>query len=203
MIYESNGDFMNNQEKIIKFMQQNNGYIATKDFLSLGITKNKITEYIKKGIIKKVSHGLYLDCNLLEDEYYIIQRRYSNVVFSYNTAFHILNLTNRTPIEIDITTIRSNNIKGHYNVHYVTEDKFDIGKIEVISPFGNKIYVYNAERSICDMLKSNDFELELQNRILNEYFHSENKNLDQLIEYSKVFNIYDKVNTILEVMMKW
>ena len=54
------------------------------------------------------------------------------------------------------------------------------------------------------MLKSDcEFDLELQNRILNKYFYSKDKDLDKLIEYSKIFNIYEKVNTIIEVMMRW
>ena len=48
-----------------------------------------------------------------------------------------------------------------------------------------------------------DIDLELQNRILNYYFSSKDKDIDLLFEYAKSFNIYDKVKTIVEVMMKW
>ena len=204
MVYESNGDFMNNEKKLMKFLKENNGYITTRDFLLLGINKTQIPKFIEEKLIRRVSRGIYINNSLIEDEYYILQKRYSNIVFSYNTAFHILNLTNRTPFEIDITTIRSNRIRGDYNVHYVTEEKFNIGIIEIESSFGNPIKIYNAERNICDMLKSDcEIDLELHNRILNKYFYSKDKDLDKLIEYSKIFNIYEKVNTIIEVMMRW
>lgn len=36
-----------------------------------------------------------------------------------------------------------------------------------------------------------------------ELLHSKDKDVDKLLEYSKIFNIYEKVNTIVEVMMKW
>lgn len=199
---------MNNEEKIKEFLSKNNGYITTSDFLSLNISKVMIPKFIEKGLIEKVAHGIYMDTGHLIDEYYVLQKRFSNIVFSYNTAFHILNLTNRTPYEIDMTTIRGNKIsninKEKWNIHYVTKEKFEIGIIEVPSPSDNPIKVYNAERSICDMLKNEDeFDLELRNRILNYYFHSKDKDLDKLIEYSKIFHVYDKVNTIIEVMMKW
>ena len=142
--------------------------------------------------------------NVLEDEYYVIQLRYPSAIFSYNTAFHILNMTNLTPPEIDITSFHGKKINGDYNVHYVTEDKYELGIITVESPFGNPVRVYNAERSICDMLKSNnEFDLELQNRILNNYFKSKDKNIKLLEEYAKKLGVYEKVNTIIEVMMKW
>jgi len=194
---------MSNEELVNKELAKNS-YITTSDLINIGISKTSIPKLIEDGILKKVSHGIYMKPDVLEDEYYLIQLRYPKTVFSYNTAFHILNMTNLTPSIIDITSIRGKAVVGNYNVHYVTEDKFELGIITVESPFGNPIKVYNAERTICDMLKSDtEFDLELQNRILDSYFKSINKNIKRLEEYSKKLGVYEKVNTIIEVMMKW
>ena len=126
------------------------------------------------------------------------------MVFSYNTALHILNLTNRTPNEIDITVPRDKRVRGNYNVHRVSENYYKLGIIDAVSPLGNPVKIYNAERCICDILRSeSEIDLELQNRILNYYWNSKDKDIDLLLEYAKIFNIYDKVNTIVEFMMKW
>lgn len=195
---------MNNEEKIKKFLKNNHGYITTSDFLDIGINKPLIKKFVDEGIIEKISHGLYMDVNVFKDEYYILQKKYPAAVFSYNTALFILNLTNRTPNVIDVTVPRGTRVKRDYNVHWVSKNYYEIGIINVISPLGNPIKVYNAERCICDMLRSNDeFDLELQNRILNYYWNSKDKDINLLLEYAKIFNIYDKVNTIVEVMMKW
>ena len=195
---------MNNEEKIKEFLKNNYGYITTSELLNLGINKPSIQTFIDKGIIERVSHGLYMDTNIFKDEYYILQKKYPLAIFSYNTAFHILNLTNRTPSEIDITVPRDKRVRGNYNVHRVSKNYYKIGIIDAVSPLGNPVKIYNVERCICDMLKSeNEFDLELQNRILNYYWNSKDKNIDLLLEYAKIFNIYDKVNTIVEVMMKW
>jgi len=54
------------------------------------------------------------------------------------------------------------------------------------------------------MLRSEkEFDLELQNRVLDYYFSSKDKNVELLLEYAKLFHVYEKVNTIVEVMMKW
>ena len=53
------------------------------------------------------------------------------------------------------------------------------------------------------MLRTEEFDLELQNRILDYYFHSNDKDIDLLLDYALKFKIYDKVNTIIELMMKW
>ena len=195
---------MSNKEKVIEFLNNNHGYITTAEFLKLNISKPLIQKYLNEGLIERVSYCLYMDKKILKDEYYILQKRYPLAIFSYNTALHILNLTNRTPMQIDITVPRDKKVRGNYNIHRVSEKYYDIGIIEVESPNGNPVKIYNAERCICDMLKTEgEFDLELQNRILDYYFHSKDKNLDKLLEYAKVFNIYEKVNTIVEVMMKW
>lgn len=191
-------------EELVNHELENNNYITTNDLINIGISKINITKLVEKGILKKVSHGIYMRPDILEDEYYLIQLRYPKTVFSYNTAFHILNMTNLTPSKIDITSIRGKAVVGNYNVHYVTEDKFDLGIITVESPFGNPIKVYNAERCICDMLKNeNEFDLELRNRILDNYFNSNFKNIGLIEDYAKKLGVHEKVNTIIEVMMKW
>ena len=195
---------MNNESKIKRFLDDNNGYISTSDFLKLNISKPLIKKYIDNGLIRKVSHGLYINSNLLDDDDYILQRRYPNIIYSYNTALYMLNLSNKVSDKKDITINNRKRVVGDYNIHYVSDKYYDIGIIEINTMFGNSIKVYNAERCICDMLKSEkDFDLELQNRVLDYYFSSKDKNIELLLEYSKIFNIYEKVNTIVEVMMKW
>ena len=195
---------MNNKEKVIEFLNNNHGYITTAEFLALGINKPLIQKFINEGLIEKVSYGLYMDNSILKDEYYILQKKYPLAIFSYNTALYILNLTNRTPTQIDITVPRDKKVRGNYNIHRVSKKYYNIGIIEAESPNGNPIKIYNAERCICDMLRSEgEFDLELQNRVLDYYFSSKDKNIDLLLEYAEIFNIYEKVNTIVGVMMKW
>lgn len=193
---------MDYELKIQNFMNQNYGYIATSDFIKLNISKPLIKKYVEKGIIRKVAHGLYIDSNLLEDDDYILQQRYPNIVFSYQTAFYYLNLCYKEPAKIDISINSKKRVVGNYNVHYVSDKYYDIGIIEVKSTLGNPIKIYNAERSICDMLKSEKFDLELQNSILDNYFKSDEKDINKLLEYSKIFNIYDKVNTLVEYAIR-
>ena len=195
---------MSNEKKVIEFLNNNHGYITTAEFLALGINKPLIQKFINEGLIEKVSYGLYMDNSILKDEYYILQKKYPLAIFSYNTALYILNLTNRTPTQIDITVPRDKKVRGNYNIHRVSKKYYNIGIIEAESPNGNPIKIYNAERCICDMLRTEgEFDLELQNRVLDYYFSSKDKNIELLLEYAKIFNIYEKVNTIVEVMMKW
>ena len=114
----------------------------------------------------------------------------------------MLNLSDRVPYKIDITTINHNNINENLNIHYVSKDKFDIGIIEIESPYSNPIKIYNAERCICDLLKNpNAVDLEVYNKIVNNYFKQKNKNLTTLEKYSKIFNVHKKFEYIMKVLI--
>lgn len=189
-------------EKLKNFFKKNHGYITTKEIENIGISKTLIPELIKQKVLRKVAYGIYIDNNLIEDEFYILQKRFSNIVFSYNTACYLLNLSDRAPYKIDITTINHNNINEDLNIHYISKDKFDIGIIEIESPYTNPIKIYNAERCICDLLKNpNAVDLEVYNKIVNNYFKQKNKNLTTLEKYSKIFNVHKKFEYIMEVLI--
>ena len=197
-----NGDSMTNEDKIKQFLDANHGYISTSDFLKLNISKPLIKKYIDNGLIKKVSHGLYMDSNLLVDDEYVFQKRYPDAIYSYKTALSILGLIKETQKEVEITVNSKKRVLCNYKVHYVANKYYDIGIIEFNNMFNNPIKIYNAERCICDMLKSDDFDLELQNNILHGYFNGSDKDIDKLLEYSKIFNIYDKVKTLVEYAVR-
>ena len=190
-----------NNKKLLNFIKSHNGYISTKEIEGLGFSKMQIPKLIENELIRKVAHGLYIDNKLIEDEFYILQRRLSNIVFSYNTAFYLLNLSDRTPYEIDVTTIKNHKIRAKVNIHYVTKEKFDIGITEITSPYGNPIKIYNAERSLCDILKNpNAVDLEVYNKIINNYFRQKHKNLITLQRYAKVLGVSEKLETIIGVL---
>ena len=189
-------------EELKKFLKNSNGYITTKEIESIGISKTLIPELINKKILRKVAHGIYIDNNLIEDEFYILQKRFSNIIFSYNTACYLMNLSDRVPYKIDVTTINHNNINENLNIYYVSKDKLNIGITEIESPYSNHIKIYNAERCICDLLKNqNAVDLELYNKIIKNYFKQKNKNLAKLEEYSKIFNVHKKFENIMEVLI--
>lgn len=191
-----------NNEKLLEFLKKHNGYITTGEIIKIGFSKMQIPKLVKDGIIRKVAYGLYIDSKLIEDEFYILQKRFSNIVFSYNTACYLLNLSDRAPYELDVTTLKDHKIRDKVNVHYVSKDKFDIGIIEIMSPYGNPIKIYNAERCICDILKnSNSVDIELYNKIINNYFRERHKDLSTLEEYAKIFNVHKKFQHIMEVLI--
>ena len=110
-------------EKLENFLNNNNGYITTKELEDIGISKMRIPELLKENILRKVSHGIYMDNKLIEDEFYILQKRFGNIVYSYNTACYLLGLSDRAPYKLEVTTIKHNNIKNSMYMRLYSIDK--------------------------------------------------------------------------------
>ncbi len=77
---------MNNEEKILKEMQKNNGMITTNEVEQMGIARKTLTRLLEKGLIERESQGLYVLPNSWGDEYYNLIFSSKNVVFSHATA---------------------------------------------------------------------------------------------------------------------
>ena len=188
--------------EIKNFLKENHGYITTSELINMGISKPMIPSLIEKKVLRRVAQGIYIDYNTFEDEFYILQKRFSNIVFSYNTACYLWGLSDRAPYKMEVTTLSHNNINENIDIHYVNEKKFNIGVTTLTSPSGNPLIIYNQERCICDIIKNkNSVDAELYNKIIKNYFKQKNKNLERLEEYAKVFNIYEKVIDMMEVLM--
>ena len=115
-------------------------------------------------------------------------------------------MTDREPMERSITlkavkgSARLN--KEGVKVYKVKEDLLAVGLIEVLSPSGHKIRAYNKERTVCDLLRSrNKLEAQEIQSVLREYFHDRDRNIPQLMRYSKLFSVENIVKRYTEVLL--
>ena len=143
---------MKNYENMVNFINKKNNVITTKEFKDAKIGFYYINKLIKDNYISRIGNGLYGKTDSFEDEYFIIQNRYKNAIFSYNTALFFLNRTEVTPNIIDITIPNDYNVSSintkQIRVHYASRENIKLGVIKLKSPFGNTIKAYNLERTI-------------------------------------------------------
>lgn len=197
---------MNNEEKILKEMQKNNGMITTNEVEQMGIARKTLTRLLEKGLIERESQGLYVLPNSWGDEYYNLIFSSKNVVFSHATALFLHGLSERVPLIYEITVINGYNasLKSRENVelYFVNKDIFELGKIEIESPQGKIVPVYDIERTLCDMLKSKqNQDIEIIKYAFKTYVKSSKKDIYKLIEYAKKLKVDEEVNTYLEVLL--
>lgn len=197
---------MDNFEKILKIMKNNGGYITTKELDENNINRYFLTKMIERKQIKRISRGYYGLADYDADEYYKIISVSEKAIFSMNTALYLHNLSDRTPLVYDITvpyyyggSLRNNK---NVNLYFVKSSVLNLGKIEMNSPFGMKIKVYDKERTICDIVKNrNNMDMEIFSRAIKNYMKSSDKKLNKLMKYSKELKIENKIREYMEVIL--
>ena len=206
--FQCGGKNMKKYEKIIDFVKNKNNMITTKEFKEAQIGFYYINKLIADNYISRLGKGLYGKTDSFEDEYFSIQNRYKKAIFSYNTALFFLDKTEVTPNIIDITipndyNVNTINIK-QVRVHYASRANIELGAIKVKSPFGNTIKTYNLERTICDIVKSEDkcgLDIEQRNKIIKNAFVNNEINGTVIIEYAKKLKCEKKIRAIMEVLI--
>ena len=137
---------------------------------------------------------------------YILQSRYQQAVFSHETALYLLGLADREPLQYTVTVKSGYNPSGlteeGVKAYTVKKERYPIGITEIETPMGHMVRSYNAERSICDILRSRS-QVEVQDRqaALKEYARSRKKNIPLLMEYAKEFKVDKILKIYLEVLL--
>jgi len=197
---------MNNEEKILKLAQDNNGHITTKVVEENDIKRQFLSYLLKKGKLERLERGIYILPSEIEDIYFILQNKNKNLIFSHVTALRFHNLSDRIPHILDITVTKeyrgSLQKRENINLFRIKKEDINLGMIYVNSPYGNKIKTYDMERCICDIIKDKKYiELELFNKAIRGYHFRSDKNVFKLIDYAKRMGIEKEVLSTFEVLL--
>ncbi len=192
-------------KKILKIIKNNNEIITPAQLEEKGISRVYLSNMEKEGIIERIERGIYVTKEFKYDEYYLFQLKYPKAIFSYNTALYFYEMTERTPIKMDVTIYREYNphrFKDFVNVYKVSKELYDLGVIEKKSPQGMKVKTYNLERTVCDIIKDKDcIDIEIRNKAIKKAIKSKEFNASKMFEYAKKMNIYDKVKNYMEAII--
>ena len=184
-------------EVIEEIMKMNNGYITTKDLSNFDIHRMYLNIMKDKGIIEKVGTGIYVDSNKIVDSYYVMNLEYSSIIYSHMTALYFHGLSIKAPNDKYDITVRknyNNRYLKHHNIFYVSDDVYELGLTEAETPMGNKVRVYDIERCICDVVRSEKrMDSELVKYSIKEYIKRKDKNLVKLSKYAEKMGIKAKV----------
>ena len=191
-------------EIIQELMKKNNGYITSKELDMFDIHRMYLSIMQEKGMIEKVSTGIYIDSKKIEDNYYVFGLSMPNAIYSHMTALYFHGLSIKAPNDVyDITVKRSYNsihLKKH-NVFYVDNNNYELGLIEVQTPMGNKVKAYDAERCICDIIRSkNRMDSEHIKHSVREYIKRKDKDLVKLSSYAEKLGIKEVVMDYVGMM---
>lgn len=192
-------------EKYLNIINEVNGVITAKKAGKMGISRATLKDMTDKGIIRRVEYGVYATDKFIYDEYYLFQLKHPNVIFSYNTALYLQNMTERTPTKMDITTRSNNNLsryKNKINLYRVNDSILNLGKIKVKTICGNEVNSYNLERTVCDIINNKaNIDIEIANKAIKRCIKTKNFDANKMFDYAKKLKIYNKVKDYMEAII--
>ena len=189
-----------------KYFLENN-IITNKQAKEIGIKRHVLALLTQKGELERVKNGVYKKKDTVDDEFAAISLNNEQVVFSFHTALYLLGFSDRTPNVFHISVPQGYNA-GHIRrkftnikVHYVKKDFFYLGIIKTKTPLGSYVKCYNMERCICDIVSERkSIDKQIFTDAMTGYFGSKDKNIRNLIKYSRILGIEDEIRKYTEVL---
>lgn len=199
-------DNMTQTEQIKNLIMANDGMIQTSQVMNIGISKTVFYQYVKDNDMEQISHGVYATKDTWTDAMYLVHLRCKQAVFSHETALFLHDLTDREPIEYEITVKTGYNPSKLKNdgmkVYTVKKELHGEGIIMMQTPFGHLVPAYNMERTICDIIRNrNNTEIQTLQSALKQYVKRKDKNLRLLMKYAVKFHVDKILRQYLEVLL--
>ena len=193
-------------ETLHEAVQGYGGIISAKQAQDLGISRQTLSNYVRSGKIERIASGIYMLPDTIEDDLYALSMHSKWIIFSHDTALFLNHLAERTPFSHSIT-IPSNasitkSIKQKCNCHYIKPELHLLGATVRKTTFGHEVPCYDAERTICDLIRSRSrFSVELITDAVKAYVSSGKKDLNRLSEYAEQFHVMNALKPYLEVLL--
>mgnify|MGYP003063887973 CR=1 FL=1 len=196
------------RELLIRKIKENNGIITTKEVINLGIHKDVLKELTIKKELEKITNGLYALPSENIDEYLYFSYRIPKGIFSHETAAYLQGLSTRMPL-IYVMTVpvgdnvsRVKSIKDNIIFKYSKKDYYDIGKTSITNPFGRKIFIYDKERTILDLIKNkNRVDANVFSEAMKLYFRDNDRDLLKISKYAIYMNMEEQLKQYTEVLL--
>ena len=197
---------MSAKEKIKELLEASeDGIITTAQVVEAGLHRGILQEFVKNGEIYRLGRGLYVLNSAWEDDFYLLQRKYGRGIYSHDTALYLLGYSDRTPEKYTMTFPKGYNATSlkqeNLIVKRVVPENYEFGRIEIESPSGNPICVYDLERTLCDILRGSGSDVQIVSEAMKRYAASKDKNIHRLMHYADQLRVKPKVLRYMEVLL--
>lgn len=197
---------MTNKEKIKEILETSpDGTVTAERVTAEGLHRSILQELVENGELYRFGRGLYVRSNTWEDDFYLLQRKYGRGIYSHDTALYLLGYSDRTPSQYTMTFPKGYNSPSLKQesiiVKRVVPENYSFGVIELQSPCGNPIRVYDLERTLCDILRGSGSDIQIIGTAMKKYAVSKEKNIHRLMQYADQLRVKPKVLRYMEVLL--
>jgi len=197
---------MDYYKAITNMLEQQGGIVTTAQVSAADIPRQYLSKMVAENLLRRVDRGVYAAPEAWEDEMFLLQYKYSKGIFSHETALYIHGFTDRTPISFVMTfpygyhtkSIASKNITMKKAIKSI----YELGIVEEKTTFGNKIRLYDLERTLCDIVKgNNNCDIQIVNQAMKKYAAFKGKNISRLLQYAEQLRVKPKILAYMEILL--
>ena len=197
---------MSNSKCILDIVEKNNGIVTASMVADAGVSPGSLKYLCDTGSLEKVSRGVYTLPDTWSDEFVEIQSRYKKGIFSLGSSLFLLGLSDRTPQRFDMTFPATYNLTRPKNEGIkcsgAKEPFYSMGVIDLKTPSGHYVKGYNAEKTLCDILRPHTkVGIEIITDAFKQYSTMREKDLHTLSKYAKELHVEKRVRSYLEVLL--
>ena len=197
---------MYDKNKIKELLEASaDGTITAAQVTEAGLHRSILQELVRNGEIYRFGRGLYVRSCIWEDDIYLLQRKYGRGIYSNDTALYLLGYSDRTPAKYTMTFPKGYNAPSlkteNLIIKRVVPENYEFGRIEIPSPSGNPIFVYDLERTLCDILRGSGSDIQIIVEAMKHYAASKDKNIHKLMQYAEKLRVKPKVLRYMEVLL--
>jgi predicted transcriptional regulator of viral defense system len=193
------------KKHIDEYLKTHGGVIRTSDFQKAGFHNTYLSELTKKGYIVRLKAGLYIAAESQTDSgFYEIQLALPNAVICLASALTFYEMSIYEPSSVHIALPRDERVLPP---DFPPTRRFSFGnaryelglKQEQIE--GHPIQIYDREKTICDIISYRRvLGQDITNEAVRNYLATPGRNLDLLLEYSRLLRVEGPVEQHLRLM---
>lgn len=197
---------MTDREQIKTLLKASpNGTITTEQVTSAGLHRSILQELVDSGEIHRFGRGLYVRTDAWEDDLYLLQLKYGRGIYSHDTALYLHGYSDRTPAQYTMTFPKGYNSRSlkeeNILVKRVVAENYSLGVMELPSPCGNQLRVYDLERTLCDILRGSGSDIQIISVAMKKYAVSKEKDIHKLMKYAEQLRVKPKVLRYMEILL--
>lgn len=207
MFYQQNNRFIENMDKIIKYVRGKGGFARMRELRAASFQTRDIAKLVKEGKLEKMKSGLYKLPNInisadINTTLVEVSHAVPNGVVALASALAHHELTTFVPPEIYVAismSAKPPKIEFPPVRFFYYPERFFRPGIEKIKTSAGTVRIYNPEKTICDMFRYRDKIGEnLALEALKNYLRRKGANIKKLSEYSVIC----RVKTVMSPYIK-
>lgn len=190
---------------IAKVAKEKGAILKAKDLRDAGLSFVQIRRWLERGVLEKVSRGMYRFSGFTYDDRVETARRIPSGVFCMFSACHLHDLSDFVPSEQHLAVPKkSRYVLPDYppvKLYYWEKNAFETGLSLLQLPQG-EIRIYDREKTVCDMFRlRNKVGLDIVKEVLKNFLQRSDRDLAKLHGYARQLRVEKRLNEFLMILL--